>query len=280
MEAFRAGLGDLGYTEAKNIVIEYRWAEGQYERLPGLAAELVRLKVDVLVTQGTPGTLAAKRATTTIPIVMASAADAVSTGLVASLARPGANVTGSSFFGAELYGKRIELLKAAVPRLTQVTILYNPDNPSFATEFKVIESLAKPVKVEVLPVGARKPDELGAAFTAMATGRAHGVVLIDDALFNANLAALADLATRRRVPSAGSKEFAVAGGLLGYAHDALELFRRAAYFVDRILKGAKPGDLPVERPTKFDLVVNLRTAKDLGLAIPQSLLGRADEVIR
>ena len=280
LEGLRAGLRDLGYEEGKNIVIEYRWAEGEYDRLPDLAAELVRLKVDVLVTAGTPGTLAAKRATTTVPIVMAASGNALAVGLVASLARPGGNVTGSTFFGPEVYGKRIELLKAALPRLTHVAVLFNPDNPTYALEFNAMEGVAKAMKVRLTPFEVRQPDEFDGVFTAMAQKRVDAVVITDDPLYNANATRVAGVAARRRLPSAGSKEFAEAGGLIGYGHNPRELYRRAAYFVDRILKGAKPGDLPVERPTRFDLVINLKTAKVLGLTIPQSLLGRADTVVQ
>jgi len=279
LEAFRAGLRDLGYVEGKNIVMESRWAEGNYDRLPDLAAELLRLKVDVLVTAGTPGTLAAKRATATVPIVMAASGNALARGLVASLARPGGNVTGSTFFGPELYGKRIELLKAAMPRLTHVAVPFDPANPALVSELNDLERVAKSMKVKMSRFEARQPDEFDGVFTMMARKRVEAVVITDESLYTANSARLADVAARRRLPSAGNKEFAEAGGLIGYAHDPRELYRRAAYFVDRILKGAKPADLPVERPTKFELVINLKTAKALGLTIPPSLLGRADAVI-
>ena len=280
VEAFRLGLRGSGYTEGKNVVIEFRWADGNYDRLPDLAAELVRLKVDVLVTSGTPGTLAAKRATTAIPIVMAVAGDAVATGLVASLAQPGGNVTGSTVFGPEIVVKRMELLKAVMPRLARTAFLFNPDNPASVTENKEIESAARSMKLEISYFKARKPAEFDAAFTAMAKIHADGVVVTDDAMLNSNFRRIAEIAGQKRLPSAGNTDLAEAGALIGYGVNVPEMYRRAAYFVDRILKGAKPGALPVERATKIDLVINLKTAKTLGLTIPPSVLGRADEVIR
>ena len=280
VEALRAGLGEFGYTEGKNLVIEFRWADGNYDRLPDLAAELVRLKVDVLVTSGTPGTLAAKRATSTIPIVMAVTGDAVATGLVASLARPGGNVTGSTVFGPEHNVKRLELLKAVMPRLARAAFLFNPDNPSSVTENRDIESAARSMKLELSYFEARKPAEFDAAFTAMGKRHAGGVVVTDDAMLNSNSKRIAEIAGQKQLPSAGNTDLAEAGGLIGYGVNVPDMFRRAASFVDKILKGAKPGDLPVERATKFDLAINLKTAKALGLTIPQSLLLRADEVIQ
>jgi len=280
LDALRAGLRDLGYVEGKSIGIEFRWAEGNYERLPSLAVELARLKVDVLVTQGTAAAIAAKQATTTIPIVMAIAVDAVATGIVASLARPGGNVTGSTFFGPELYGKRLELAKLMKPRLSKAAIVFNPANPSFTTWLKEVDGVAKSLKVELTRVETRRAEEFEAAFSAMSASHVGAFVVTDDALFNANLRRIAEIAAQKRLAALGSRELAEAGGLIGYGHDSFEMFRRAAYFVDRILKGARPADLPVERPTKFELVVNLKTAKALGLTIPQSLLGRADLVIQ
>ncbi len=269
VDALRAGLRD----------IEFRWAEGKYDRLPDLAAELVRLKVDVLVTQGTPAALAAKRATTTIPIVMAVSGDAVATGLVASLARPGGNITGSTLFNPELAAKRLELLKEAMPRITRVAVLVNPDNPARGPDFQLIKITARSLKVEIEPFEVRGPNEFESAFAAMAKRRVDAVTINQDGMLNANSRAIADLAAKQRLPSAGFKEFAEAGGLIGYGVNRPEMFRRAAYFVDRILKGAKPGDMPVERPTKFELVVNMKTAKALGIKIPQTILLRADKVI-
>ena len=279
VEALRAGLRDLGYVEGKNIVIEFRWAKEKYDQLPDLAAELVRLKVDVLVTGGTPGTLAAKRATTTIPIVMAVSGDAVASGLVASLARPGGNITGSTFFVQELYAKRLELLKEAVPRITQVAVLLNPDNPASLTNIKQMEIAAKSMKVELQRFEVRGPNEFEGAFSAMAKRRVDAVEITDDPMLIVNARAIADLAAKKRLPSIGFKEYAEAGGLKAYGVNLLDMWRRAAYFVDRILKGTKPGDLPVEQPTKFELVINMKTAKALGIKLPPSILVRADRVI-
>jgi putative ABC transport system substrate-binding protein len=280
VEALRVGLGEFGDVEGKNLVIEFRWAEGNYDRLSDLAAELVRLKVDVLVTSGAPGTLAAKRATSTIPIVMAVTGDAVAAGLVASLARPGGNVTGSTVFGPEHNVKRLDLLKTGIPRLARVAFLFNPDNPSSVTENKEIESAARSMKLEVSNFAARRPEEFDVAFNAMAKRQAGAVVVTDDAMLNSNSKRIAEIAGQKRLPSAGNTDLAEAGGLIGYGVNVSAMFRRAAYFVDKILKGAKPADLPVERATKFDLVINLKTAKALGLTMPPALLGRADEVIQ
>ncbi len=279
VNALRAGLRELGYVEGKNIAIEFRWADGKTDRLPELAAELVRLNVDVLVTHAVPGTRAAKQATTTIPIVTAAVADPVALGLVASLARPGSNITGSTFFYAEIIAKRLELLKEAMPRITQVAVLMNPDNPTIGTIFHAMEIAAKPLKVALLRFEARGPNEFEGAFSAMAKKRVDAVALVEDPMFFSNAKGLADLAVKQRLPSIGFNEFAEAGGVIGYAANNLEMWRRAAYFVDKILKGAKPGDLPIEQPIKFELVINLKTAKALGLKIPQSVLLRADKVI-
>ncbi|MGH6804295.1 MAG: ABC transporter substrate-binding protein, partial [Methyloceanibacter sp.] len=274
-----AGLRDLGYVEGKNIVIEFRWAEDKYDRLPELAAELVRLKVDVLVTHGTAGPLAAKRATTTIPIVIAHVGDAVATGLVASLARPGGNITGSTFFGPELSAKLLELIKEAFPRTRQVAVLLFPDNPANGPSLQAMEIAAKSLKVGLQPFEARGPKEFESAFSAMAKKRVDAVVITLGAMFQANPRAIADLAAKQRLPSIGFNEFAEAGGLFGYGANLVDLFHRAAYFVDRILKGTKPADLPVERATRFELIVNLKTAKAIGVTIPQTFLYRADRVI-
>jgi len=280
VEALRAGLRDLGYVEGKNIVIEDRWAEGKYDRLPDLVAELVALKVDVIVTTGgTPPALAAKQATTTIPIVMTGVGDAVATGLVSSLARPGGNVTGLTDLVPELMAKRLELLKEAIPRAGRVAVLSNPDNPSGVGVFKAMEVTARSLKVELQKFGVRGPNEFENAFSAMAKSGIDAVVVTQDSIFNANVKTIADLAAKKRLPSAGTKEFSEAGGSIGYGMNFPDNSRRAAYFVDKILKGAKPADLPVEQPTKFELVINLKTAKTLGLTIPQSLLVRADKII-
>jgi putative tryptophan/tyrosine transport system substrate-binding protein len=280
VEALRAGLRELGYVEEKNILIENRWAEGKYDRLPGLAAELVHLKVDVLVTFGTPGTLAAKQTTTTIPIVMAGSGDAVATGIVSSLARPGGNITGSTLFIPELMAKRLELLKEAMPRTGRVAVLVNPDNSANMPVLKAMEATARSLKVELQKFEARGPNEFESAFSAMAKSGVGAAVVNDDALFNGNARAIGDLAARKRLPLAGTGEIAEAGGSIGYGVSFPDQFRRAAVYVDKILKGAKPGDLPVEQPTKFELLINLKTAKALGLTIPHSLLLRADQVIQ
>ena len=274
------GLREFGYVEGKDIVIEHRWAEGKADRLANLAVELVRLKLDVLVTVGTPGTLAAKRATTTTPIVMAGSGDAVASGLVASLARPGGNITGLTNSVPQLMAKHLELLKEILPRSRRVAVLLNPDNPSSAEVLKTMDSTAGSLKVELQRFQTQGPGAFESAFSRMAQGRVDAVVVTTDSLFNNNARAIADLAAQRRLPSAGTKEFAEAGGSIGYGWNFPENYRRAAYFVDRIVKGAKPADLPVEQPTKFELVINLKTARSLGLTIPQSLLVRADEIIQ
>jgi putative ABC transport system substrate-binding protein len=280
VEAFKQGLRELGYVEGQNIAIEYRWAEGRYERLPGLAAELVRLRVDVLVTHGTPGTRAAQQATTTIPIVMAAVGDAVATGLVASLARPGGNTTGSSFFSPELYAKRLELLKEAVPRIRRAAALTNPANPSSEVNFKQMELTARALGIEFRRAPVRRADELDGAFSALVKARSDGVVIQDDPAFTAQARRIAGLAAEKRLPTAASLNYVELGSLLSYGASFTDLWRRAAIFVDKILKGAKPADLPVEQATKFPLVVNLKTAKALGLTIQRSVLIRADQVIQ
>jgi putative ABC transport system substrate-binding protein len=277
---FLTGLRDFGYVEGRNILIEYRWAEGKYERLPDLAAELVQRKVDVLVTGGTAGVRAAKQATTTIPIVMTASGDAVSSGLVASLARPGGNVTGSTFFVPELMAKRLELLKEAMPRTTRVAVLINADDPSHVPVLKAMESTARSLKIEIQKFEVRRPSEIESAFTAMAKSREDAVVVQEDNLLTTNTRVVVGSAVKNQLPLAGQPTFAEAGGQIGYGVDQRALVRRAAYFVDKILKGAKPADLPVEQPTKFELVINLKTAKALGLTIPQTLLLRADQVIQ
>jgi putative ABC transport system substrate-binding protein len=278
-EAFRQRLRDLGYVEGKTLIVESRWAEGRYERLPALAAELVGLPVDLIVTHGTPGARAAKRATTTIPIVMAASGDAVASGLVTSLARSGGNITGSTFFSPEVTAKRLELLKEAVPLLRRVAVLLNPDDPGTAAILRAMALTATSLNVALEHFEARGPIEFESVFTAMATRRIDALATTNDTTLITNAARLAALAVQRRLPSVGFTELAQAGGLLGYGVDFPELFRRAAVFVDKTLKGATPADLPVEQPTKFDLAINLKTAKALALTIPQSLLMRADEVI-
>jgi putative ABC transport system substrate-binding protein len=266
-------------VEDKNIVIEFRWADEQYDRLADLAAELIRLKIDVLVTYGTPGSLAAKRATTTIPIVMVHSGDAVAAGIVASLARPGGNLTGTTYFLPELMAKRIEMLKDVMPRISQVAILVKPDNPFFGTALRALEIPAKSLNIRLQQFEVRGPNDFGDAFAAMAKSGVDAVVILEDAVFVSNARAIADLAAKQRLPSAGFNEFAEAGGLIGYGVDFLEMYRRAAVFVDKMLKGAKPADIPVEQATKFLVATNMKTAKALGLDVPTSLLLRTDEVI-
>jgi putative ABC transport system substrate-binding protein len=277
--AFRTGLRELGYVEGKNLVIEFRWAEGNYARLPELAAELVRWKPDVLVTHAGAGTRAAKQATATIPIVMGVAGDAIAMGLVESLARPGGNVTGSSFFFPELNAKRLEVLKEAFPRLSRVGVLLNPDNPANVATLRAMEETARSINIKLQPVEVRRPAEFERAFAALTKGHADALAVYDDAMFIAEAARIADLAKRNRLATIGFIEYVKTGGLLAFGVDFPDLWRRAAGFVDRIFKGIKPSDLPVEQPTRFELVINLKTAKALGLTIPHSLLVRADEII-
>jgi putative ABC transport system substrate-binding protein len=279
VEALRSGLRERGYVEGKNIAIEFRPADGNYDRLPALAAELARLKVDVIVAFGGKAVLAARAATTTIPIVVPSSGDPVAMGLVSGLARPGGNITGIAMFGQELSAKRIELFKEAVPRITRVAVLLNAANPSKRLFLEARDTVAKALKLELHPFEVRSPKEFGGAFAAMAEKRVDAVVVGADTLFRAHASEIAVLAAKQLLPSAGAKEYAEAGGLIGYGVNDAELYRRGAYFVDRILKGAKPADLPVEQPTKLELVVNLKTARALGITIPQSILFRADRVI-
>ncbi len=280
LEAFRQGLRDLGYLEGTNIVIEYRYAKGKAERLPDLVAELLSLKVDVIVASGTPAPLAAKNATKTIPIVMASAGDPVGTGLVASLARPGGNVTGLSTLTPELGGKRLQIVKEILPKISRVAILWNAANPYTVLLVREIEAAARKLGVQVQSLEVRGPDDFENVLPAAISGGAGALMVVDDPLTVSHRIQIANFAARNRLPAMyGFKEFAEAGGLMAFGVKLADLYRRAATYVDKILKGAKPADLPVEQPSKFDLVINLKTAKALGLTIPQSLLLRADEVI-
>ena len=280
VEAFRLGLRDLGYVEGRNLAIEYRWAAGQYGRLPDLAAELVRMKVDLIVTHGTPGSLAAKHATATIPIVMTLSGDAVATGLVASIARPGGNITGSNFFFPELNAKRLELLTEALPAARRMAALVNPDNPAHSLALKAMESVAKVQKVELQVAEVRGPQDFPGIFSAMVRKRVEAISVLDDPMLIANAPQIAGLAAKNRLPTIGFKEIADAGGLIAYGVNFPAAWRRAASFVDKIFKGAKPGELPIEQATQFEFVINLKTAKALGLTIPQTLLLRADQVIQ
>ena len=279
LEGIRLGLRDFGYVEGTNITIEYRWAEGRYERLPELAAELVRSNVDLIITHTTPGSLAAKRATTTIPIVMALIGDPVVAGIVASLARPGGNITGQSFFGAEIRAKRIELLKEVMPRLTQVAVILNADNPGAETEFQAMEATAKLLNITLQPFRLREPSELASVFERIEQAYVEAVETGDDPLSTLNAGAIAALAARGRLLSIGSEDIARAGGMMGYGVDFVATYRHTAFFVDKILKGTNPADVPIERASKFQFVLNLKTAKALGLDVPTATLLRADEVV-
>jgi len=280
LEALRAGLRELGYVEGQNITIEARWAEGRSERLPQLAAELVRLPVDVLFTAGTPASGAAKQATSTIPIVFANVAFPDQTGLVASYPRPGGNVTGVAFIGPE-YGKRLELLKEARPRLSRVALIYNPDNPGSVLALQETQRWATPLGVSLEPHKFRGPQDFENVFGAIAGKRPDALMTTADPIIFSYRTRIVDFAAKNRLLSMyPSREFVVAGGLMFYGTSIPEVYRRAAVYVDRILKGAKPADLPVEQPVKFDMVINLKAAKALGLTIPQSLLLRADEVVQ
>jgi putative ABC transport system substrate-binding protein len=279
LQALRAGLRDFGYVEGRNLVIEFRWADENYQRLPALAGELARLKVEVIVAHGTPGTRAAKQATTTIPIVMATGGDPVELGFAASLARPSGNVTGSTVLSREILVKRLELLKEAVPRARRIGFLLNPTNPNSPSLTEGVKLAAKALKAEIQVLNAESPSEFEEALLAGAKQGVDAVLVSQDGVFIANANSLGAIALKRKIPLAGFTEIAEAGGLIAYGASIPEMFRRAAYFVDRILKGAKPGDLPFEQPTKFELIINMKTAKSLGLTISQDLLFRADRVI-
>jgi len=281
LDAFRQGLREFGYTEGQNIIIEYRWAEGKYDRFPDLLADLVRLKVDAIVTAGTPGALAAKRATKTIPIVMAVAGDAVGTKLVDSLAHPGGNVTGSTTIVQELEGKRLELLKEIVPRLSRVAMLSNPANPLNPIILKQTQLAARALRLRLEPiVEVKGVSELERAFATISKVRPDALIMIADRFLLAERTRIVEFAEKRRLPTMYPySEMVKDGGLMSYSPSYPDLFRRAAKYIDKILKGAKPGDLPVEQPTTFELVINIKTARALGLTIPQSLLLRADQVI-
>jgi putative ABC transport system substrate-binding protein len=279
LAAFRARLRELDNAEGENFVIEFRWAENNYDLLPALAAELVRLNVDVLVTYALPGVIAAKQATSTIPIVMAISAEPIKLGLVASLNRPGGNLTGNAYFHPELNAKRLEFLKEVLPGSSRFAVLLNPNSVISPVVFETMGLTAKSLKIQLQQFEVRGPDEFASAFSAMSIGHIDALVVVDDAMITPNAASIVELATALQLPSIGSLEIAEAGGLMAYGVDTIEMFRHAAVFVDKILKGAKPHDLPVEQPTRFNFVVNLKTAKALGLTIPNLIFGRADEVI-
>ncbi len=277
IDAFRGGLKDLGYVEGKNIQIDYRWADGRYERLRDLAAELVNLKVEVIVTHGNGGA-AAKSVTGTIPIVTYMG-DMVASGLAASLARPGGNVTGSSFLGAELTAKRLELLKEAAPRVTTIAVMSNQASPSSKTTLNAMQATAKQLKLGLRTYPVNEPADIEGAFAAIIRDRAHALVVLDDPMLIANFKAIAASALSHRLPAIGFTGFADAGGLMTNGVSLIDLWRRDAYFVDKLLKGAPAASLPIEQPTKFELIVNLKTAKSIGVKVPQTLIQRADKVI-
>jgi ABC-type uncharacterized transport system substrate-binding protein len=282
LASFRDGLRELGWVAGQNIAIESRWADGRFERLPDLAAELVQLKVDVIVANVTQASLAAKRATGTIPIVMVGVGDPLGSGLVDNLARPSGNVTGPSSMLAEASAKQLALLKETVPGASPVAVLWNPANPVWqAAALKQTDAAARALGLRVQLVEARGPDELDGAFAAMTRERAGALFVPADIIFVRHAQRMADLAAKHHLPAMfGFREHVEAGGLMSYAASFAVMFRRAAAFVDKLLKGAKPADLPVEQPTKFELVINLKTARALGLTVPRSVLLRADEVIQ
>jgi putative ABC transport system substrate-binding protein len=281
VEAFRQRLRELGYVERKNILIEYRYAEGKAERLPDLVAELVRLKVDIIVTTGPSATLAAKKASGTISIVFASAADPVGIGLVSSLARPGGNITGLSLMAPDLDGKRLELLKEAFPKVARVAFLWNPSGSRGNLPLTDMEAAAQALGLKLLSLEVRSLDDFEGAFTRAKREGAQAFITTTGALINTQQRRVLDFAAKNRLPAIYHySEFVEAGGLMSYAPDNADLWRRAADFVDKILKGTKPADMPVEQPKKFEFVVNLKTAKQIGMTIPQKMLERADKVIR
>ena len=282
LAAFLRTLRALGWIEGQNLIIEYRWAEGNVERLPALAAELVRGKVDVIVAPAGSAALAAKNATSTIPIVMIFASDPVETGLVASLRRPGGNITGTTFTpGPEIFGKQLQILKEAVPHASRVAILSNPADPSFALQVRQVEATARSLGIRLQHVEARGPEEFDSAFAAMARDRADALLVTGTSTFLAHRTRLAELAVKGRLPTMHSfRESVEAGGLMAYAVNMADFVGRSAVYVDKILKGAKPADLPIEQPTKFELIINLKAAKALGITVPQALVLRADEVIQ
>ncbi len=281
LEGFRQGLRELGYLEGKNIVIEWRWAEGKFDRLPDLAAELVRLDVEVIVTGGSTSSGAAKEVTTTIPIVMAQVNDPVGSGFVASLARPGGNITGLSTLVPELGGKRLELLKEVVPKLSRVAVFGTSTTPGNAQGLKETEPAAKALKVPLQYLDILGPKDIESAFRQASKGRADAVLVLNAPVLISQRKQITDLAAKSRLPAIYPfPEFVEAGGLMSYGVSVVGLYRRAATYVDKILKGRKPADLPVEQPTKFELVINLKAAKQIGLTIPPNVLARADRVIR
>jgi len=283
LEAFRQGLRELGWHEGRNVLIEYRYAEGRADRLPALAHELVKLNVDVIVASPTPSALAARNATPTIPIVAMSLTEPVAVGLVASLARPGGNVTGLTYgVDTEIFGKQLQLLKEVIPNVRRVAVLVNPSgSPAYPLMMETVKKAARSLDLLLQILEAREPGDFDAAFAAMVKERAGALLLTGDPMFFVHRLRLADLAMKSRLPSMSTQwQWVEAGGLLSYAPSFPDQWRRAATYVDKILRGAKPADLPIEQPAKFELVINLRTARELGISLPQSMLQRADEVIQ
>jgi putative ABC transport system substrate-binding protein len=278
VEGFEQGLRELGYVDGQNIIIEYRYGDGSTSQLAQLGGELLRLKVDVIVASATAAALAAKQLTRTVPVVIAGATDPVDSGIVNSLSRPGGNITGTSLMSVDLLTKRLELLKDLVPRLSRAAVLGNLGHPSYASQIQAMEAGARSVGIQVESIGVRGPNDFKAAFRA--ARKAQALIQLDDALFTTHRHSLVELAVTNQLPAIyGFREHVEAGGLVSYGPNFRELYRQVATYVDKILKGAKPADLPVEQPTKFELIINLKTAKMLGLAIPPSLLARADEAI-
>lgn len=277
---FRDGLRELGYIEGQNIIIEYRWAEGKYERFPTLIRELIDLKVDVMVTAGTPAALAVKTAATSVPLVMAAVGDPVGTGIVASLKRPGGNITGLSGMAPDLEGKRLELLREFVPKLSRVAVFWNPANAFNPAAMMQARAAADVLRIDLLPLAVRTTEALDDAFAAIVKERPEALVTFADRIFLHNRLRIMDFAAKNRLPSVNAyRELVEAGGLMSYGPSYEDMHRHAAVYVDKILKGAKPADLPVEQPTKFVLLINLKVAKALGLEVPPTVLVRADEVI-
>jgi putative tryptophan/tyrosine transport system substrate-binding protein len=278
---FRDGLRELGYIEGRNILIEYRWAEGKYERFSTLIGELIAQKVDIIVTAGTPATQAYQKAKTSIPLVMVAVGDPVGTGIIASLNRPGGNITGLTSISPELEGKRIELLREVIPKLSHIAVMWNPRNAYHAIENKEVESVAAALRLKVLYLGVEAQDQLDGAFTQLLKERPEALLVLADRVFLHNRARIMDFSVRNRLPGVYAYvELVEAGGLISYGPSYPDMHRRAATYVDKILKGAKPAELPVERPAKFELVVNLKAAKQIGVTISPAVLYRADRVIK
>lgn len=281
VEPFRQGLRELGYVEGKNILIEYRWADGNYDRFPALIGELVAQKVEIIVTAGTPAVLAVKKAAPSIPLVMAAAGDPIGTGLIESLAHPGGNITGLSGMVMDLEAKRLDLLREVIPKLSHVAVFWNPTSPLQVNSEKEVQAAARALKIKVLSLGVQTPEQFDNAFATIRKERPGALVALPDRLFLHNRARIMEFATKQHLPGVYAYvELVEAGGLMSYGPSYADMHRRAAAFVDKILKGRKPSDLPVEQPTKFDFVINLKTAKQIGVNIPQSVLFRADKVIR